>query len=103
MFKRLFKRLIGRPTEREEYSKLFWEPLGRVENARIAADVDVFADDLMADADGFWRVDVEVGDPCSAAVRLTNGGGSRLLWLNGGSPLVPVSYTHLTLPTKRIV
>ena len=27
----------------------------------------------------------------------------RLGWANGDGTIVPVSYTHLTLPTKRIV
>jgi len=129
MFKRLFKRVIGHLTKREEHEWLpkcpccgeptniikdglckecweriyggVWEPLSRVENTRVAADADVFDEDLTAPYDGFWRVDVEVGDPCSAAVRLTNDGGSRLLWLNGGSPLVPnKKYTLWVLAKK---
>ena len=35
------------------------------------------------------------------SVEIKSGPGERLAWL--GDQLEPVSYTHLTLPTKRIV
>ena len=89
-----------------------WTAHGRPE-ARVEDGALRLADSSKEEGGFFragWKAEADSEIVVEATVRVgettgvVNKPGSRTLWpWKDGAPVSPVSYTHLTLPTKRIV